>query len=267
MPEYVRVENIDDKPFSFHHNNVKKRIPPGKSAMMPWDLACTLFGDPFTTDSEKRPDRTQALARARGNFNYELGMETMATFEGRRHRLAFYDTEGDQGQIWMLIDDPDGEHLDSFVSPDTESGTTLELLTLKMQEMQRTIALLIDEKTAAVPDMSTGQTSTASVDGPPIIPLPKPGEAKQAAFVDGDPFAQRPEDATSEPLFDFGALTVMSADDMPPGFQPLDLSGDSTEVHDVPLDAGVGSSDGSTGTSSPAPKAKPKAKHLAPKPS
>lgn len=248
MPEYVRVENTDSRQFTYHDNNTKKAIPPGKGVMMRWDLATTLFGDPFAMNSEKKPDRTAALTRARGNFNFELGMETMDAFESRRPHLEVYDADTQQ-RIFMLIDDPDGIHTAEYVPLDADSGSREQLLEARLVEMQQQITLLINQRTATAPPMASGATVTASVDGPPVpVTADTP---KVAAFVDGDPFHQREDDALTSPLFDFTALSQGVTDDIPP-------SSVDTLATDEPGDAGVGSDGGSespvVGKLAPKPK-------------
>lgn len=237
MPDFVRVTNHDSKPFQYHMDNSKKRIPPGRDMMMPWDLACSLFGNPFLTDQPKKPDRTDALRRARGNFNYELGMETMDHFMERLPNLTVFDMETGQ-QIHMLLWDPDGEHRDDFVSPDHEATDTITMLTNQLNLMQQQMAQLLAAQQQFSPELM-GQTNVVSTDAPQQAG-DVPSTAKVTEWIDGNAFAQRPEDAAVEPLFDFGAIASAPTGDG----APVDPANAAPE--DMPQDAGVGSGRGRT---------------------
>lgn len=259
MPDFVRVKNIETRKFDFHNNNVKKIIPAGKEMVMPWGLAATLFGDPYLADAPKKPDRTDALARARGNFNFELGMETLETFDDRRHHVEVYDMESGQ-RIFMLIDDPEGEHTVEYINPEDDSGDQMMVLQRQVEQLTAQLGILIEQRTnEPMTPMPTGQSVTVSEDGPMQT------GAKQAVFIDGDPMAQRPEDATSVPLWDFAQMSTMSPDDLPPsaatGEAPI-IVGEPVVVplpfpdepiyadahDDAPQDAGVGSADATAPT-------------------
>lgn len=230
MPDFVRVVNTMPTKFQYHSLNVKKIIPPGKETMMPWDLACSLFGDPFTVDSPRKPDRTDALRRARSNWNYELGMETMEAFDARRQHLEVYDMETSQ-RLYMLIDDPDGEHTDEYVSPAEDSTDQMVLLQRQVQALTAQLTVLIDQQVQNPPSLPLGQTSTVSTDGPTAgAPV-----SQQAVFVDNNPFAQREDDILTEPLFDFAALSTLAPGELPPTAVLIEAS------TDTPRDAGVGS--------------------------
>lgn len=235
MPDFVRVVNKDDAPFRYHHLNVKKVIKPLGETMMPWDLACTLFGDPFAVNEPKKPDRTASIARCRSNFNYELGMETMDAFNQRRPHLECYDMETQQ-RIYMLLEDPDGEHTAEFVPPDADSLDQIGLLQRQVQTLTDQLGILISQRTGQAPETPTGQTVTASTDGPQLDTVPS--ATGKAEFVDGNPFHQRDEDVLTDPLFDFAALSAAGTDE--------------------PQDAGVGSADADASDAQPAAKLAPR---------
>lgn len=234
MPGFVRVTNNDTIPFTYHSDNVKKRIPPGQDAAMPWALACSLFGDPFLRDEPKKPDRTIALALARGNFNYELGMETIEHFMARLPNLSIHDMETGQ-PIHMLLFDPDGEHTDDFIAPDADATDSVTLLQQQLAMVQQQLSQLLAAQQQFPPEV-TGQTTVVSTDAPAA-----PESAKVTEWVNGDPFAQRPEDAATAPLFDFAAIASSNID--PHGDDSVpDPNNDILE--DSPQDAGVGSARG-----------------------
>lgn len=208
MPDFVRVVNTDVKPFFYHHKDAKKSIPAGRESMMPWPLAVTLFGDPFAIDAEKKPDRKDSLRRARAVFNYELGMESDEAFMARIPKFEVYDTETNQ-RIYMLIEDPDGEHADEYVPMDIESNDTVGLLTQQIKMMQEQIGKLIAMQTNQAPAMASGQTSTPSGDAPESPEIPR------VDWIGGNPFAQREDDAAATPLWDFAAVSQVSADETP----------------------------------------------------
>lgn len=228
MPEFVRVVNTGETNFDFYHNNTKKRIPPGKEFAMPWALATSLFGDPFLRDQPKKPDRTDALRRARGNFNFELGMETMEHFHSRLPKFEVYDMETVQ-RIHMLIEDPEGELIGMFQPADIEADDKVGLLQRQVEMLMGQLSTLIQQSNQQV-EMPTGNTATASTDAPEDID-PRP----RVEHIGGNPFATPAEvrGEAVEQLFDFAALSESTE---PPPSAVFDKA-----TEDAPQEVGVGS--------------------------
>lgn len=258
MPDFVRVTNDDTKPFIYHFNNEKKVIPPGRDMMMPWSLACSLFGDPFLTDRPKKPDRTDALRRARGNFNYELGIETMEAFMERIPKLRLYDMETMQ-QMHMLLFDPEGQMHAEYKAPDYEATDPVALLTSQVQALTTQLQALLSAQ-AVQGGVVVGNTlPMVTNDGPQqgqttLQPQPQQdGPTMGAEWIGNNPFAQRPEDQGS-PLFDFAAIATMPTDGPVPDGMAVDPSNAVPDVapapalaapEDKPQDAGVASGNAS----------------------
>jgi hypothetical protein len=208
--------------------------------MMPWSLACALFGDPFKIDiPPKQMDRTDALKRARGNFNFELGMESDEHFMERIPNLDIHDMETGQ-KMYMLLWDPEGEHTDSFVAPDAEANDTITILTNQLALMQQQIQSLLAAQQQHSPELM-GQTQVVSTDAP----AQSGDTTKVTEWIGGNPFAQREDDANSEPLFNFAAIATApvdgSAGPVPDG---MAVDENNAAPEDMPQDAGVGSGRG-----------------------
>lgn len=259
MPDFVRVTNDDTRPFIYHWNNEKKVIPPGRDMMMPWSLACSLFGDPFLADRPKKPDRTDALRRARGNFNYELGIETMETFMARIPQLRMFDMETGQ-QMFMLLYDPEGQMHANYKAPDYEASDPVSLLTAQVQNLTMQLQTLLASQAGAVPNPLQGNNlPMVTTDAGPVqnsdAPQPQnPG----AQWIGGNAFAQRPEDM-GPPLFDFGAASTAPVEGPLGDGAPIDFTNAIPEdliaqasaptdgiPADLPTDVGVPSVDAPT---------------------
>lgn len=235
MPDFVRVTNEDSKPFIYHFNSSKKVIPPGRDAMMPWSLACSLFGDPFLVDAPKKPDRTDALRRARGNFNYELGMETMEMFMNRLPRLRVTDMETMQ-EMHMLLFDPEGQYHANYVAPDIDSADPVSLLTQQVQMLTQQLQMVLASQQSGQRAPLEGNLPMVTTDAPAQV---MPGSVAQpqhqpqpqhpgAEWIGGNAFAQRPEDQGA-PMFDFAAIATQPTSGPVPDGMPVDPSnpGDS----------------------------------------
>lgn len=203
MPQYVRLLNTDPTPFRFHHNNIKRSVPPGGDVIVPWDLATTLFGDPFLIDGERDKERTRSLKRARGVFNYELGMESDEAFDARRPHIEVWDIETSPAErIYMLIEDPEGYYSDLAISEANAAtgGREDEITMLNArisaltQQMSRMMNVL-----AGAPQMPQGQTVIPSSDTGPTLTQ----EQEAAALTNAQAFGtvQIPdENAAPEPI-------------------------------------------------------------------
>lgn len=154
MPQFVKFTNEGDRPFDFHHQNKKRVIGPGEDAIVPWDLACSLFGDPYTLDDGKKNDRQRTIKSVRGNFGYQSGMMTEDEWDAIRPHVAVYDLET-QSRIYMILEDPDG--LKSL--PDVEvieANDQVAYLQRQLAQVQATLATLTQR------DHDTAQAATSS---------------------------------------------------------------------------------------------------------
>ena len=159
--------NNDPTPFDFHMNNVKQRILPGADRIVPWDIAATLFGDPRLVNDGRNQHRTVALKRARGNFNYMLGIESDEEFEARRPKIEVYDTENNE-RIYMLIEDPEGEMAGTSLIQ-TSNETENEMMRRQIARMESQIAMLTQRLTANPAPMAEGQQRIVTRDSGPEL--------------------------------------------------------------------------------------------------
>jgi hypothetical protein len=254
MPDFVRVTNEDTKPFIYHYNNSKKTIPPGRDMMMPWGLACSLFGDPFLQDAPKKPDRTDALRRARGNFNYELGMETMDVFMSRIPKLRIFDMESMQ-EMHMLLFDPEGQMHANYVAPDVDSTDPVTLLTQQVAMLTTQLQMVLAAQAGQAAPAAGNTLPMVTTDTGPTIPG-QPMPTSGAEWVGGNPFAQREADQ-GPPMFDFAAISTGDPNGPVPDGMPIDPTNTTpndliaqaqvpasvTLPEDAPQDVGVGSGD------------------------
>lgn len=166
MPQFVRLVNVDTRPFDFHARNAKRVVPVGGETIVPWDLAITLFGDPFSVDEPRSPERTMALKRCRAVWGYMDGLESMEEFEARRTHVEVWDIETSPFQrIHMLIEDPEGM-LSAEYAPDNGEQDMVAMLTQRMAVMQAQIERLINSQAGAA--LPSSQTVIPSNDAAPI---------------------------------------------------------------------------------------------------
>jgi len=167
--QFVRLVNKGEQDFDFHQSNQKRILPSGAEIMVPWDLACSLFGDPATVDTPTDQARTRSLKQSRGLFNYEMGNMSTEEWEARRPKVEVYDVETGN-RVYMVIEDPDGKYAGNVPGgPDMGSLTNLnvgalEAVIAKQQQqldaMQSLLIHLVGQQD------TEGQAAVASQDGP-----------------------------------------------------------------------------------------------------
>lgn len=167
--QFVRLVNAGDRPYDFHQDNRKRVLGPGEEAMVPWHLATSLFGDPFTTDTSTEAARTRAWTIASGNHNYQ-GVEIMAKERGitaaqqwdeMRPRIQVYDVEtGDR--VYMVIEDQDGALQNGQAPAPINEQLNQVFLVQQIADLQKTVSTLVALQ------MQTAQNSMAS--GPQVFP-------------------------------------------------------------------------------------------------
>lgn len=203
MPDFVKIINKNDKPFDFHQNNRKRVLQPGEDAIIPWGLACSLFGHPSTLNVHPRNERDKLYQKVRSRFNYTLGMVPPEAHEQGirnpedwweviRPRIDVYDIENNE-RVWMVIDDPTGEHMSQ--PPKSVSGSAdIAMLMQQIQVLTNQVHKLTQQQQAQPGPSSAGtQSPVPTADGPlptadqggfdiPIVhPQPTPDEDSDAA--------------------------------------------------------------------------------------
>lgn len=167
--QFVRLVNKGDSDFDFHQSNQKRILPSGAEIMVPWDLACSLFGDPTTVDTPQDQARTRALKQSRGLYGYEMGNMTNEEWEAKRPHVETYDVETGN-RVYMVLEDPDGKYAGNLPGgPDMGNLTQLNVGALEaiianqqrqMDQMQKMLLHLVSDKSVE------GQSVVASDDGP-----------------------------------------------------------------------------------------------------
>jgi hypothetical protein len=171
--QFVRLVNTGTTPYDFHQANKKRILQPGEEAMVPWDVATSLFGDPFTVDTVKEPARTRAWQQATGIHNYGsiegdsklLQVSAAELWEQRRPKIQVYDVETGN-RIYMVIEDQDGTMQNGQEPAPLNDQLNVAFLTQQIADMQKTIATLVQVQLATMQTTpAVGQTETASTDG------------------------------------------------------------------------------------------------------
>jgi hypothetical protein len=186
MPQFVRLVNTDDKPFDYHYRNVKHIVRPLGDTVVPWDCACSLFGDPSLVNTPKDPARQRVYKQVRGLYNYEDGVDTAESWEQRRPHIEVYDLETSE-RIYMVLEDPEG--LASNPDLAVKSSNDVEYLTRQIAQLSSVVMQLQAQQQAN--QRAEGQTHIPSVDTPDAnagVPetfsLPVPDDSDAGATVD-----------------------------------------------------------------------------------
>lgn len=189
---FVRLVNKDSRPFDFHENQNKRLLGPGDECMVPWDLATSLFGDPFSVDTATDQARTRALKQSRGLFGYELGNMTEEEWDAKRPKIEVYDVETGE-RVYMVLDDPLG-HRPPGVSPTDVPGVTNGTISALEAQLAATNAqvelltkLLLAQQGETSPQ---GQAAIVSEDAPD-----QPSGAKGEALPPAEPSEDVPQAA------------------------------------------------------------------------
>jgi hypothetical protein len=174
--DVVVCTNNDDLTFTFKWNKRLYPLKPGEPVFVPCECACSWLGDPRSVKDIKSytgpdglvafiPDRATEVRRLRAKYGAVYGSET--EFEG-----SYKDNFGEPGdpiyiphvtvttpdgeKLWMVVEDPHGEHSEAFAQ--TVSGHEDMLAQLRKQQAQ--INLLMDQLAG-----NTEGTPTISDDG------------------------------------------------------------------------------------------------------
>lgn len=168
MPDFVKLVNTDYRSFDFHQNNVKRVILPGEDAIVPWDIACTLFGNPRITDIPPANERTLMYTKIRARHNFSAGLQREDEWEGIRPSVEVYDIENNQ-RIFMLIEDPDGDHMTDAPRPSAQISDVaamqrqIEALTAMVSKMVAASQVVPEQ-----PGAGTTASPTAVQDSPGV---------------------------------------------------------------------------------------------------
>lgn len=203
--QFVRLINQDHKPYDFHTQGKKRILQPGEEAMVPWDLACSLFGDPTLTDSVKEQARSRTWRQVAAIHNYEEGTQTAGDW--RPPNIVVFDVETGQ-RVYMLLEDQDGSKGGyTGVTHETNDQSNVAALTARVSDLERLLAKSV-EALIAMQQASplTGQVVVASADAPsPEAPdaFPAPptaGEDAPPSTPDTPVSTGQPSDQPSEDI-------------------------------------------------------------------
>lgn len=166
MPDFVKLVNVDYKPFDFHQNNVKRIIAPGEDVIVPWAIARTLLGDPRIPDIAPANERTKMYEKIRARHNYSAGLQTEDEWDTIRPHVEVYDIENNT-RIFMLIEDPAGEHMSQAPTPSAKQ-TDAAALQRQIEVLTAQVTKLVAQSQSAPEQPGAGNTAspTAVQDGP-----------------------------------------------------------------------------------------------------
>lgn len=108
--QFVKLVNTGSAPYDFHMRQQKRVIPPGGDVMVPWDVATSLFGDPFTTDTNTDQARQRAWTQSATLHNYHVGGMTEDEWQAIRPSVEVYDVETGN-RVYMVLEDPSGTQI------------------------------------------------------------------------------------------------------------------------------------------------------------
>lgn len=171
MPDFVKLVNKGQQPFDFHQNNAKRVIEPGGDVIVPWNIAATLFGDPNIPDIPPVNERTRMYGKIRARHNFSNGLMTESDWEDLKPDIGVYDIENN-GEIIMLIDDPEGNHMGGFTpSPAPSKQNDVEALQRQIAALTAQVERVVGQQNAApTPPAESGTSTspTATADGPGV---------------------------------------------------------------------------------------------------
>ena len=133
--QFVRLVNKGTIPYDFHMNQVKRIIPPGGDAMVPWHVATSLFGDPFTTDTTTDQARQRAWTQSAIAHNYHVGGMTEEEWQSIRPQIETYDVETGN-RVYMVLEDPSGTQITGQGPTSTEVDANMLVGLIQSQQAQ-----------------------------------------------------------------------------------------------------------------------------------
>lgn len=180
MPEFVRITNVDQKPFDFHQNNQKRIIPPGGDVIVPWHLAAALFGNPALLNIPPENARQKQYTKVRALYGFAAGLLTEDQWLAMKPNVRVTDLETSE-EITMLMDDPDGKLLHKAPAQPT-APNEVAALQAQIASLQAQMQAFINQATGPQ-EAAAGSTSspTATTDAPPAVE-PSADPMRNSAF-------------------------------------------------------------------------------------
>lgn len=165
--QFVRMVNAGTETYDFHHENQKRWLKAGEEAMVPWHVACSLFGDPYTVDTPQDQARTRVWKQAISAHNFMDGHTTTAEWEHFRPKIEVFDVETG-ARIHMVYEDFDGTK-NSGALPASNAQLNNVVLQQQIENLTKqveSLASLQVANSALLP--AQGQSAMASQDDPDV---------------------------------------------------------------------------------------------------
>lgn len=208
MPQFVRLINKGNIPYDFHIHQIKRVIGPGQDAMIPWDVACSLFGDPSSVDTLSDQVRSRAWTQSAQLHNYQVGGMTEDEWQLIRPQIEVWDVETDE-RIYMVLEDPAGVLGSGNPAATNDDINQSELLKIIRQQQEQINALAnLMANGGQAPTQTQGESPLPSQDangepdpslafGGPILPVfpvegPAGGDVNNGPSPDGPPAPVEP---------------------------------------------------------------------------
>lgn len=165
MPQFVRLTNRDSKPFSFMLNNEKRVIAPDADTMVPWNVACSLFGNPGVLDVHPQNARAALYKKVCGFHGFQNGFMNEEDWEQIRPKIEVYDVETNE-RIFMVIEDPDGMNRPDFGPAAASNVNELASLQSQVAALTSQIAKMTQAMASQLPPTASGGSNspTATAD-------------------------------------------------------------------------------------------------------
>lgn len=150
----VKVRNVGPYEFDIPHRGEVATIPPGGEAVVTWDAATSMFGDPTIMNTPTNPARSDRYEQVRAMHNFHRGFDTeteairlrmgdigadKSSWEAKRPKIEVSTVDTNE-PITMLIDDPTGK----ATNPEIVSGLT-QLDVSNAAQVNATIAEMQDQ--------------------------------------------------------------------------------------------------------------------------
>lgn len=172
MTEIVKVRNTSpDKPLKLRHDvSPDIVIAPGAERIVPSEYATIAFGNPAARNEGKQKNRDAELKAARTWWGHYPGIDTEEDWERDGPKFEVYDMDGNR--IWMVLDDPTGEHAAAVAGAILDGPSDSDVIGGRIEQLEAQIAKLTALLTAQTPDTA--------------VPVPAPTDTEPEDATTGD---------------------------------------------------------------------------------
>ncbi len=165
------------------NGNERVVIEPGDSRIVPFAFAAAWFGDPRAKNEGKERGRQNLYESTRRLWGFEAGFDTEETWTMlKAPQFQCFDTNTND-RVFMLIEDPDGEHDYNGEPIFDSSNANVDALTAQIAAMQTQMAALMQMVATQQGNTETAATA-AEQTALATVATPAPGDDTATAGVD-----------------------------------------------------------------------------------